>query len=68
MMPDFDVSPFHQLIIDNLEFLLNGHIRKRAIITPPRHRRTTPSFAASASAGKKSDRDYHQSQLRERVV
>jgi hypothetical protein len=35
MMPDFEVSPYHQLIIDYLEFLLNGHIRKLAIITPP---------------------------------
>jgi len=34
-MPDFEVSPFHQLIIDYLEFLLNRHIRKLAIITPP---------------------------------
>lgn len=40
-MPAFEVSPFHQLIIDNLEFLLNGHIRKLAIITPPRHGKTT---------------------------
>jgi hypothetical protein len=35
MIPDFEVSPYHQLIIDYLEFLLNGHIRKLAIITPP---------------------------------
>jgi hypothetical protein len=35
MMPDFEVSPFHQLIIDYREFLLNRHIRKLAIITPP---------------------------------
>ena len=35
MMPDFEVSPFHQLIIDYLEFLLNRHIRELAIITPP---------------------------------
>jgi predicted phage terminase large subunit-like protein len=51
MMPAFEVSPFHQLIIDNLESLLNGHIKKLAIITPPRHGKTTlanvmtPAFA-----------------------
>ena len=51
MMPAFEVSRFHQLIIDNLEFLLNGHIKKLAIITPPRHGKTTlanvmtPAFA-----------------------
>jgi predicted phage terminase large subunit-like protein len=41
MMPAFEVSRFHQLIIDNIEFLLNGHIKKLAIITPPRHGKTT---------------------------
>jgi predicted phage terminase large subunit-like protein len=41
MMPAFEVSPFHQLIIDNLEFLLNGNVKKLAIITPPRHGKTT---------------------------
>jgi predicted phage terminase large subunit-like protein len=41
MMPAFEVTSFHQLIIDNLEFLLNGHIKKLAIITPPRHGKTT---------------------------
>jgi len=41
MMPAFELSPFHQLVIDNLEFLLNGHIKKLAIITPPRHGKTT---------------------------
>jgi predicted phage terminase large subunit-like protein len=51
MMPAFEVSRFHQLIIDNIEFLLNGHIKKLAIITPPRHGKTTlanvmaPAFA-----------------------
>jgi len=41
MMPAFEVSRFHQLIIDSIEFLLNGHIKKLAIITPPRHGKTT---------------------------
>jgi predicted phage terminase large subunit-like protein len=51
MMPSFETDPFHQLIIDNLEFLLNGKIRKLAIITPPRHGKSTlgnvitPAFA-----------------------
>jgi len=51
MMPSFEVSPFHQLIIDHLEALLNGKIKKLAIITPPRHGKTTlanvmaPAFA-----------------------
>jgi len=40
-MPAFEVSRFHQLIIDHLEFLLNGHIKKLAIVTPPRHGKTT---------------------------
>ena len=40
-MPAFELSPFHQLVIDNLEFLLNGHTKKLAIITPPRHGKTT---------------------------
>jgi predicted phage terminase large subunit-like protein len=40
-MPAFEVSRFHQLIIDNIEFLLSGHIKKLAIITPPRHGKTT---------------------------
>jgi hypothetical protein len=50
-MPSFELSPFHQRIIDNLEFLLSGKIKKLAIITPPRHGKTTlgnviaPAFA-----------------------
>jgi predicted phage terminase large subunit-like protein len=51
MMPAFEVDPCHQLIIDNLEFLLSGKIKKLAIITPPRHGKSTlgnvilPAFA-----------------------
>jgi predicted phage terminase large subunit-like protein len=51
VMPSFEVDPCHQLIIDNLEFLLNGKIKKLAIITPPRHGKSTlgnvilPAFA-----------------------
>jgi predicted phage terminase large subunit-like protein len=41
VMPAFELSPFHQLIIDNLESLLSGKIKKLAIITPPRHGKTT---------------------------
>ena len=50
-MPAFEVSPFHQLIIKYLEDLLSGKIKKLAIITPPRHGKTTlgnviaPAFA-----------------------
>jgi len=40
-MPAFEVSRFHQLIIDNIKSLLNGHIKKLAIVTPPRHGKTT---------------------------
>jgi predicted phage terminase large subunit-like protein len=51
VMPAFEVSPFHQLIIKHLEDLLSGKIKKLAIITPPRHGKTTlgnviaPAFA-----------------------
>jgi predicted phage terminase large subunit-like protein len=50
-MPAFELSPFHQLIVDKLELLLSGKIKKLAIITPPRHGKTTlgnviaPAFA-----------------------
>jgi hypothetical protein len=54
MMPDFEVSPFHKLIIDYLDFLLNRHIRKLAIITPPayaRGRNPTETIIGVSSAG-----------------
>ena len=41
LMPGFEVAPHHQLIIDKIELLLRGKIRKLAIITPPRHGKTT---------------------------
>src|SRR4029077_308206 len=41
VMPAFEVDPCHKLIIENLEFLLNGKIKKLAIITPPRHGQST---------------------------
>jgi hypothetical protein len=41
VMPAFEGSPFHQLIIEHLELLLSGKIKKLAIITPPRHGKTT---------------------------
>lgn len=37
IMPAFEPSPCHQLIIDHLEKLLAGKIRKLAIVAPPRH-------------------------------
>lgn len=41
MLPGFEVAPHHQLIIDRIEALLRGKIKKLAIITPPRHGKTT---------------------------
>lgn len=41
MMPAFEVPPCHQLMIGHLEELLFGKIKKLAIITPPRHGKTT---------------------------
>src|SRR6266704_2477950 len=41
MMPAFETSPCHQLMIGYLEELLSGKIKKLAIITPPRHGKTT---------------------------
>ncbi len=41
MMPSFELDPFHRLIVDNLESLLSGKIKKLAIITPPRHGKST---------------------------
>jgi predicted phage terminase large subunit-like protein len=37
IMPAFEPSPCHQLIIEYLEKLLSGKIKKLAIIAPPRH-------------------------------
>jgi predicted phage terminase large subunit-like protein len=51
MMPAFEVSRCHQLMIEYLEELLSGEIKKLAIITPPRMGKTTlgnvmaPAFA-----------------------
>src|SRR5580698_9006678 len=56
----------HRLILCNV--LCNDLFKVTVVfffLTPPRHGRTTPSFAASPSAGKKSDRDYHERQLRQ---
>src|SRR6266849_5255801 len=39
--PGFEVAPHHQLIIDKIELLLRGKIKKLAIILPPRHGKTT---------------------------
>src|SRR5579864_8647801 len=41
MMPAFEVSPCHKLMIGYLEELLAGRIKKLAIITPPRIGKTT---------------------------
>jgi predicted phage terminase large subunit-like protein len=41
VMPAFELDPCHKLIIENLEFLLSGKIKKLAIITPPRHGKST---------------------------
>jgi hypothetical protein len=41
VMPAFEASPFHQLMINHLEALLSGEIKKLAIITPPRHGKGT---------------------------
>lgn len=51
VMPAFETSPCHRLIIKDLEDLVSGKIKKMAIITPPRHGKTTlgnvitPAFA-----------------------
>jgi len=37
VMPAFEVAPCHKLIIEHLERLLSGKIKKLAIIAPPRH-------------------------------
>jgi predicted phage terminase large subunit-like protein len=41
MMPAYEIDPCHQLMIELLEDLLSGKIKKLAIITPPRHGKTT---------------------------
>jgi predicted phage terminase large subunit-like protein len=41
MMPAFELDRFHRLIVDHLESLLSGRIKKLAIITPPRHGKST---------------------------
>jgi hypothetical protein len=40
MMPAYEVSPAHRLMIDQLEGLISGRIRKLAIITMPRGGKT----------------------------
>lgn len=39
--PGFEVAPHHQLIIDKLELLVSGRIKKLAVVLPPRHGKTT---------------------------
>src|SRR5260370_24279981 len=39
--PSFEVALHHQLIIEKIELLLRGKIKKLAIILPPRHGKTT---------------------------
>src|SRR6266403_3613661 len=41
VMPGFECAPHHKLIIDKIEQLLRGKIRKLAIICPPRHGKST---------------------------
>jgi predicted phage terminase large subunit-like protein len=51
MMPAFEAAPCQQIIIDKLEELLAGKIKKLAIIAPPRHGKSllgsvmAPAFA-----------------------
>jgi predicted phage terminase large subunit-like protein len=51
VMPAYEIDPCHQLMIERVEDLLSGKIKKLAIITPPRHGKTTlgnvvaPAFA-----------------------
>jgi predicted phage terminase large subunit-like protein len=51
MMPAFELSPCHRIIVEHLERLLSGRIKKLAIIAPPRHGKSLlgsvmlPSFA-----------------------
>lgn len=51
VMPSFEAAPHTKLIIDHLERLLSGETKKLAIITPPRHGKSTlgnvmlPAFA-----------------------
>ena len=50
-MPAFDAAPCHQRVIEYLEQLLSGKIKKLAIIAPPRHGKSllgsvmAPAFA-----------------------
>jgi predicted phage terminase large subunit-like protein len=49
--PSYELSPAHRLMIDRLEDLLAGRIKKLAIVAPPRHGKTLlsnvllPTFA-----------------------
>jgi predicted phage terminase large subunit-like protein len=51
MMPSFEVAACHRFIIQGLENLLEGRIKKLAIVAPPRHGKTLlsnimlPAFA-----------------------
>jgi predicted phage terminase large subunit-like protein len=57
MLPAFELSPCHKLIVDHLEQLLAGKIRKLAIIAPPRHGKSLlgsvmlPAFALGRNPG-----------------
>jgi predicted phage terminase large subunit-like protein len=41
VMPSFEVSPFHKLMIEHVEALARGEINKLAMVLPPRHTKTT---------------------------
>jgi hypothetical protein len=41
VMPAYEIDPCHQLMIEHVEDLLSGKIKKLVIITPPRHGKTT---------------------------
>lgn len=41
VLPGFEVAPHHALIIDKVERLLRGKVKKLAIICPPRHGKST---------------------------
>ena len=41
VMPGFEVAAHHKLVIEKIEALLHGKIKKLAIIMPPRHGKST---------------------------
>jgi hypothetical protein len=44
-MPSFELDPCHKLIVENLEFLLSGKIKKLAVVTPPHRLRIRRQLA-----------------------